>query len=101
MTIEIHGDYVEEWVLFFFKNAYKNIWFTYELPTYYTMSSCSLLILNSKYCIPFLIFRFEKANELLIGLMKAISAKHWNEAQVYGQCARKHFKTLIEDSTLT
>lgn len=46
------------------------------------------------------LIRFEKASELLIDLMKALTTKSWDEARIYGQCAREHFRTVLEDSAL-
>jgi hypothetical protein len=47
-----------------------------------------------------ILYRFEKASELLTDLKKALTAKSWDEARAYGQCARAHFRTVLEDSAL-
>jgi hypothetical protein len=47
-----------------------------------------------------ILYRFEKASELLTDLMKALTTKSWGEAQAYGQCARERFRTVLEDSAL-
>jgi hypothetical protein len=60
-----------------------------------------LLVISSysEYCItPRLLDRFQKASEVLTGLMKAMADKSWAEAYVYGQRAQEHFRTVIEDS---
>lgn len=62
-------------------------------------SWCFLLVLISKYCIiPCLLYRFQKASELLTALKNAMANKCWDEAIVYGQEAREHFRTVVEDS---
>jgi hypothetical protein len=44
--------------------------------------------------------RFEKASKLMSDLMKALTSKSWEEAQTYGESAREHFRTVLEDSAL-
>jgi hypothetical protein len=71
------------------------------IKNYYIMSFIELMlvIVISEYCIiPCLIYRFQKASEVLTGLMKAVANKRWDEAHTYGQQAREHFRTVIEDS---
>ncbi|PNF14612.1 hypothetical protein B7P43_G12121 [Cryptotermes secundus] len=63
-----------------------------EFPTYVVLKTRPIFSSRED------LIRFEKATDLLIDLMKALTTKSWDEARVYGQFAREHFRTVLEDS---
>ncbi|XP_021935239.1 fanconi-associated nuclease 1-like isoform X2 [Zootermopsis nevadensis] len=65
---------------------------TVEFPTYIIHKTIPIFTARND------LIRFQEAGELLTGLMKAVADKSWDEALDYGQQAREHFKTVIEDS---